>query len=93
LNGGGIETLFDAPVNWNGSCSPANGVQPGQLCGGTPCVQSVTIEPLFMAQTNCKPVKVEMPRYEPTRWQQIARACVGEAHPPCVDSSFFCAPT
>ena len=56
--GPGVERLsFDPPADWTGTCTAENAIPAGKLCGGVPCVQSVTIAPLKMTQGGCLPIE------------------------------------
>jgi hypothetical protein len=68
-------TSFDPPVSWGGTCTPANAVPGGKLCGGVPCVQSVTIAPLTLTQGGCLPIEPVNVQPPPT-WKTFVRACV-----------------
>jgi hypothetical protein len=70
----GQATPFDAPANWNGSCSPANPIQQGALCGGVPCVQSLSVDPLVVTETGCTAVGPTKP--EPRMLKDV-HSCVG----------------
>lgn len=73
-DGTGVEhTSSDLPVGWVGSCNAENAIPAGKLCGGVPCVQSITIGPLRPKQTGCLP----MPNINasPPPWNRFARAC------------------
>ncbi len=53
--GGGVQTNFNPPVGWDGSCSNANAIAPGKLCGGVPCVQSLTLSLPVIEEKPCVP--------------------------------------
>lgn len=53
--GGGVKTNFDPPVNWDGSCTTFGAVPAGKLCGGVPCVASVTVMPPMVEEQPCMP--------------------------------------
>lgn len=38
-------TTFDSPANWDGSCTSANAIEAGLLCGDEPCVKSLVVQP------------------------------------------------
>ena len=54
---------------------------------------SVTIGPLTMTETGCKPPGPPPPRDGAASWKTIVRACRGIAFPPCLDPSLLCVPT
>ncbi len=79
-DGSGVaHTSFDAPESWDGLCSAENAIPVGKLCGGVPCVQSVTIAPLTLKQGGCLPI--EPPKAPPPSWKTFTRACVAEPFP------------
>jgi hypothetical protein len=85
--GGAIETHFDAPTNWSGSCtSPAT--VPSNL------LESLSVEPATVRP--CEPVAQPVPQnWElfPT-WKQFARACKGTVTDGlCRDPGMTCEPT
>jgi len=54
---GSVHFTFGPPPGWDGTCSAANALAAGALCGSEPCVQSITITPLTLSQTGCLPIK------------------------------------
>ena len=66
-------TPFGPPPKWEGDCTAANAISAGKLCGGVPCVQSVTIAPLTLKQGGCLPI--EPPKAPPPNWTTFTRAC------------------
>jgi hypothetical protein len=68
-------TSFDPPASWGGTCTAANAIPAAKLCGGVPCVQSVTIAPLTLTQGKCLPVEPVAVPATPS-WKTFARACV-----------------
>jgi hypothetical protein len=88
---GAVHTAFDPPPSWTDTCTAANAIPAGQLCGGVPCVQSVTIAPLTVIESDCQPV--ETPNVAPPPWGTFARACQNVKPPPhCVGEAGVCAP-
>lgn len=82
---------FDSPANWSGTCAADNAIPAGKLCGGVPCVQSVTIAPLTMNQSGCLPMNPPSIKPPPTE-TTFARACsAGNAFEHCVTGG-LCAP-
>ena len=92
-NGPGVvHTSFDPPMNWGGTCTAANSVNAGKLCGGVPCVQSVTIAPLTLTQGGCLPIE-PVNVQAPPAWKTFARACGGTPSPSiCGSNVAVCAP-
>lgn len=84
-------TSFDAPSKWDGTCTTANAIAAGALCGGVPCVQSVTIAPLTLIQGGCLPTAD--PGFQPPSWTTFARACIGARKSgDCKNAGEHCAP-
>ncbi len=82
---------FDPPADWTGTCTAENSIPPGKLCGGVPCVQSVTSAPLTMNQGGCLPVTA--PNVKPPLASKIfARACGLGLGPGCTASPGVCKP-
>ena len=74
-DGSGVaHTSFDPPASWDGTCTTSNAIPAGKLCGGVPCVQSVTVAPLTLKQGGCLPI--EPANHPPPIWKTFARACV-----------------
>lgn len=77
----GVKTNFDPPSGWDGLCSDTNAIAQGKLCGGVPCVQSLTISLPIIEEKPCTSRTagwVDMPI--PKAWNDgprmpIARAC------------------
>jgi hypothetical protein len=83
-------TPFDPPVKWQGDCTTANAIPAGQLCGGVPCVQSVTIAPLTMKESDCLPI--EQPNVPLPPWGTFARGCFVQRSPPLCNTNGACVP-
>jgi hypothetical protein len=92
-NGSGVaHTSFDPPAGWGETCTAANAIPAGKLCGGVPCVQSVTIAPLTLKQGGCLPIEAAKVQPTPT-WKTFARACSTDTNAPtCGTKSGVCAP-
>ncbi|MDI3287920.1 hypothetical protein [Polyangium sp. 15x6] len=52
--GGGVKTNFDPPTNWDGTCNQDKAIPSATLCGGVPCVRSITISPPVIEEQPCK---------------------------------------
>lgn len=92
-DGSGVQhTSSDPPVGWVGSCNGENAIPAGKLCGGVPCVQSVTIGPLRPKQTGCLPLPNT--NASPPPWNRFVRACSKTKMPPglCPGLSDLCTP-
>jgi hypothetical protein len=87
----GILTPFDAPPNWDGACTAQDAIPGGTQCNGSPCVKSLTSDPLTLTESGCTPQPiVPVPRFGPT-WQNAALACQVSDYPPCSPTQ-VCAP-
>ncbi len=86
---GVTHTPFDPPPKWDDTCTSANAIPPGKLCGGVPCVQSVTIAPLMLKENECVPIQPPNIQPPPT-WNKFARACAGLAPVPCSTHNEVC---
>jgi hypothetical protein len=88
---GVAHTSFDPPASWSGSCTAGNAIPTGQLCGGVPCVQSVTIAPLTVNESDCLPI--ETPNVTPQPWGTFVRACSDMVVPlRCSTQAGLCVP-
>ena len=80
-DGSGVaHTSFDPPASWGGTCNDENAIPAGKLCGGVPCVQSVTIAPLTVKQTGCLPIA--SPPVDPPPLTVFARGCLNDLNSP-----------
>ncbi|MDC0742570.1 hypothetical protein [Polyangium mundeleinium] len=52
--GGGVKTNFDPSVGWDGTCNQEKAILSSTLCGGVPCVRSITISPPVIEEQPCK---------------------------------------
>ena len=81
---GTVDTLFDAPPDWNGACVAPPAV-PANLLG------SVTIAPLTVSP--CAAETGPIPKKGTAYWKTYARACLGEVTGTCASSAEVCSPT
>jgi hypothetical protein len=81
---------FDPPTDWTGTCTAENAIPAGKLCGGVPCVQSVTAAPLTMKQGGCLPI--EAPNVKPPAASKFARACGTGGVVYCTERAGICTP-
>ncbi|MDI1444576.1 hypothetical protein [Polyangium sp. 6x1] len=51
--GGGVKTNFNPPTNWDGTCNQEKAIPSATLCGGAPCVRSITISPPVIEEQPC----------------------------------------
>jgi hypothetical protein len=100
--GGGVKTNFDPPADWDGTCNQDKAITGGMLCGGVPCVRSITIsapvieEQPCTAQTNGDPVPPppraryggpEIPIGRACKSDKGAPSCAAETGKVCVSPS------
>ena len=89
---GVAHTPFDPPTKWGGTCTPEDAIPAGKLCGGVPCVQSVTIAPLTLNESECVPIQPPNVQPAPT-WKKFARACTkDQSLQLCSAHDGFCMP-
>ncbi len=92
---GGWTTSFDGPPGWSGSCTDANAIPMGLDCGGSPCVQSLSIPPLQVVESGCNPIQgpPSVPSLK-AYWKTRALACkrVLDRTSDCGDKEHVCAP-
>jgi hypothetical protein len=96
---GGIDTPFDGPAGWDGSCTNANAIPAGMQCppgSGTPCVQSIAWSALPGPQNEACAVKVNpVPGLNGTTmsWDTAAVICDSSlADDLCGEGKQLCAP-
>ena len=88
---GAAHTPFDPPPKWGGTCTSANAIPPGKLCGGVPCVQSVTIAPLTLKESGCLPIQPSNVQPAPA-WKKFGRACSATQRQHCGAGDGLCVP-
>jgi hypothetical protein len=82
-------TSSDPPATWTGLCNGENAIPLGKLCGGVPCVQSVTIGPVTANETGCLPIANT--NASPPPWNRFVRACTPtSSHPSCAAFDEVC---
>jgi hypothetical protein len=76
---GAIDTSFDPPADWDGTCTTSNSIPAGALCNGVPCVQSFTIGPMATVNESCEvdPIPVPQAGNEAPTWGSMVVACQG----------------
>ncbi len=94
---GNTWTSFDPPAGWAGECTQANAIPAGQLCGGIPCVQSVSIGPLVLTETGCIPTVTSPPAPPPgpggaQDWTTAGVTCGSNHNGQCSNPGETCAP-
>ncbi|MFS8065250.1 MAG: hypothetical protein ACMG6S_02640 [Byssovorax sp.] len=81
---GVTHTSFDPLTSWMTDCTDANAIPAGQLCGGVPCVQSVTIVPSAATPPGCLP-SVSTMGPPPPPWNRFVQGCFAAPFPRCND--------
>lgn len=87
-------TPFNPPSPWDGSCTALGAVPALAVCsGGVPCVQSLTIGPLSVHETECRPSlgSPVVPKNLLSSWGTYAVECLGSGI--CLSSGELCTPT
>lgn len=91
-----VETPFDPPSGWDGSCTAHQAIAANLDCDGKPCVQSVTFAPLAVSEVGCVPkTEPAKPAYIPKNAKKgltLARACTGTPFGHCADNGHACVP-
>lgn len=95
-NGGGVNTNFDPPTNWGGSCTANTSILPGKTCGGGPCVRSIEVSAPVLEQQPCTPHAIVEAFDPPPRlraenpFDAFGRACTRMPWPSCDDPTSVC---
>jgi hypothetical protein len=84
-------TPFDPPSDWDGGCTSEGAVPSGVLCGGVPCVRSLTIAPLTVQESGCTASASAGTTVHAVSWSTYAVACIGNASGSCAEDGDFCA--
>jgi hypothetical protein len=80
---GSVHTDASPPPNWNGTCTAKGAIPAGAQCNGTPCVRSLTVDPLALKDDGCAPrVSATPPPAEPPQWRTAATICQPSACSP-----------
>jgi len=93
--GGDVWTNFDPPAGWDGSCASNTAIPKDILCGGKPCVASITIsapvieEEPCVAHANVAPVDIPKAKADGP-YMTEGRACSGNPWPACANSGEVC---
>jgi hypothetical protein len=88
---GTVQTPFDPPGGWEGTCTAQDAIPLGSMCGTGPCVQSLTIPPLTLKEDPCVPKPPVVPLDDKTG-RTLARACGGNAYGKCQNTTNDCLP-
>lgn len=86
-----IQTPFDAPTEWEGSCTSQQAIAADMDCNGGPCVQSITFASLAITEAGCMPSPPIVPQGNPQSFT-FARTCGGTAKGECSDNGDVCVP-
>jgi hypothetical protein len=81
---GGTSISFEAPVNWDGSCTADNPIP------ASTGVKSLTIAPLTMTEGSCQPDLSKPPTSVPVTWQGVAGNCRAAKLADCNNNTGFC---
>lgn len=85
-------TPFDPPKGWDGGCTATDAIDGGQLCDGSPCVESLTIAPLLVREDGCAPTQAPITT-DPPSWGTFTRLCRGQPIGSCADNGLVCSPS
>jgi hypothetical protein len=86
-------TSFAAPAGWDGACTTEHAIPAGQLCGGHPCVQSLSIPAPGVTTGACTPREERDPPVPSVvPWTVTALACAPNAHASCNRDGRLCVP-
>jgi hypothetical protein len=83
-----VDTSFDPPPAWDGSCSADNAIPAQAQCppgSGTLCAQSLTIGALTKVDEKCEPDLPPIPKiteFAAPSWGLVGVACQGYTDPP-----------
>ncbi|MRG98629.1 hypothetical protein [Polyangium spumosum] len=99
--GSGVKTNFDPPTNWDGICNGEKSILGDKLCGGVPCVRSITISTPVIEEQPCQPHLIGDPEPKiPKAWNggpeiTLGKVCTSEsALPKCIEAEGkVCVPT
>jgi hypothetical protein len=90
-------TIFNAPAPWDGSCTPFNPIEMGQLCPPDGlCAQSLSIAPAVLTEPDCERATDSIPivTQPPPTWATFAKGCHGTPlSEPCRSTGQICALT
>ncbi|MDI1480415.1 hypothetical protein [Polyangium sp. y55x31] len=97
----GVNTNFDPPTSWDGSCNEDKAIIEGKLCGAVPCVRSITISPPVIEEQPCTvhvsgdPAPSPPHAWHGNPWEPMGRACTsGASAPTCTaESGKVCVPS
>ncbi|MDC3981455.1 hypothetical protein [Polyangium jinanense] len=95
--GGGVQTNFDPPADWEGTCSATNSIPEGLQCGGVPCVGGILISAPTIEEPPCTPrgsdPPPEVPHFAPGGFAaRFARACARTPWTACEGADEVCLP-
>jgi len=96
--GNDVWTNFNPPASWDGSCASNTAIAEGTLCGGKPCVGSITIsapvidEEPCVAHVNVPPLDIPKAKADEP-YITDGRACSGAKWPSCAVAGEVCVPS
>jgi hypothetical protein len=91
-NLGGIETPFNPPPGWDGSCTTEGAIPANKDCSGQPCVQSLYVSAPIIEEGPCGVLEDGMPRPPPPKAKADVPPLVSFV-PPDVPGARACAPS
>lgn len=89
---GVFQIPFDPPAAWGGTCTAPGTIPSGLLCGGVPCVKSITIAPMVVKESECQPIEPPHLSTTPPSSNILARICNGSPRSASCGQSDVCAP-
>lgn len=96
--GNDVWTNFNPPASWDGSCASNTAITEGTLCGGKPCVGSITIsapvieEEPCVAHANVLPLDIPKAKADEP-YITDGRACSGAKWHSCAVAGEVCVPS
>lgn len=95
--GNDVWTNFNPPAAWNGSCASNTAIAEGTLCGGKPCVASITISAPVIEEEPCvahmNVPSLDIPKAKADQpYITDGRACSGAKWPSCAAAGEVCVP-
>lgn len=95
--GNDVWTNFNPPVAWDGSCASNTAIAEGSLCGGKPCVASITISAPVIEEEPCvahaNVPSLDIPKAKADQpYITDGRACSGAKWPSCAAAGEVCVP-
>jgi len=80
--GGGVKTNFAPASGWDGTCTEDKAIPPLMMCGGVPCVKSITVSQPVIKEEPCEPYVDGLPELPPTKaWSGVGMSDVAGGGP------------